>query len=72
VNVSELDVVEITDDLPEGFVEGARGTVVAVHGETSTVEFLDQDGHTIGLFELPVASLDVVERAGSRSFARDD
>lgn len=62
--IVELDVVEITSDLPQGFVEGARGTVVAVHGDGCTVEFLDPDGYTIGLFEIPMVDLKVIEHAG--------
>ncbi|MFA5844184.1 MAG: DUF4926 domain-containing protein [Coriobacteriia bacterium] len=62
--IVELDVVEITSDLPQGFVEGARGTVVAVHGDGCTVEFLDPDGYTIGLFEIPMVDLEVIEGAG--------
>lgn len=67
--IHELDVVEVTSDQPGGLVQGARGTVVAVHQGSCTIEFVDADGYTIGLFELPAGDLEVVERAGSESEA---
>lgn len=71
--IAELDVVEVTADLPEGLVEGARGTCVALHHGTCTVEFLDPDGYTIGLFEIPAEHLEVVEHAGhGASYGRED
>jgi len=68
----ELDYVEVTSDLPEGLVEGARGTVVAVHRDSCSVEFVDADGYTIGLFEIPASRLEVVEPASRASVARED
>ncbi len=56
----ELDVVEVTADQPSGVVEGARGAVVAVHAGECTVEFLDAQGFTIGLFEIATGDLEVV------------
>lgn len=70
-DIRELDVVEVVADLPEGFVEGARGAVVAVHEDTCTVEFVDAEGFTIGLFELPKDKLHVVERSGA-SIGREE
>lgn len=70
---AELDVVEVTADQGSGVVEGARGTVVAVSGNTCTVEFVDRAGYTIGLFEIPVADLELVTRtAANASIARED
>mgnify|MGYP001081103951 CR=1 FL=1 len=57
---AELDVVEVTADLPCGIIEGARGTIVDVRSDEYTVEFLDHDGYTIGLFEIPASDLEVV------------
>ncbi|MDF1543153.1 MAG: DUF4926 domain-containing protein [Anaerosomatales bacterium] len=56
----ELDVVEVTTDQPSGLVEGARGAVVAVRTRECTVEFIDADGFTVGLFEIPTSDLEVV------------
>ncbi len=64
--IAELDIVEVAADTSEGFVSGARGTVVAVHDGSCTVEFLDPDGYTIGLFEFRTANL---ERVDPRAFA---
>lgn len=58
--LAELDVVELTEDLESGLVEGARGTVVAVHDRSCTVEFVGPDGLTIGLFEIMTDKLEVV------------
>ena len=70
---AELDTVEVIADQDTGLVEGARGTVVALSGDTCTVEFLDSAGYTIGLFEIPASDLRVVPRnhAGA-SVARED
>ena len=57
---ADLDVVEVIADLPCGIVEGARGTVVDVRPGEYTVEFLDSDGYTIGLFEIAEEHLEVV------------
>jgi hypothetical protein len=62
--IAELDVVEVTADLPQGLVEGARGTVVAVHEDSCTVEFVGNDGYTLGLFEIAKRDLAVVQHAG--------
>jgi len=71
--LAELDLVEVTEDLESGLVEGARGTVVALHGRSCTVEFIDADGHTIGLFEIPADKLEPVTYGGSSaSVVRED
>lgn len=57
---ADLDVVEVTSDLPCGVVAGARGTIVDVRPGEYTVEFLDRDGYTIGLFEIPESDLEIV------------
>ena len=71
--VVELDMVEVTEDLEGGLVGGARGTVVAVHDRSCTVEFVGPDGYTIGLFEIPTDKLEPV-RFGNldASVARED
>lgn len=69
----ELDVVEVTADQEQGLVEGARGTVVAVHTTSCTVEFIGSDGFTVGLFEIAKQDLAVVEHAGyGASVGRED
>jgi hypothetical protein len=71
--IQELDLVEVTTDQRIGLVEGARGTVVAVHDDSCTVEFTDGGGHPIGLFEIPTVDLERVDLAGSRaSISRED
>ncbi len=57
---AELDVIEVTTDLACRIVEGARGTIVDVRSDEYTVEFLDRDGYTIGLFEIAASDLEVV------------
>lgn len=59
--LQELDVVELTEDTPEGLVEGARGVIVGMHSDICTVEFVGPDGYTIGLFELPKSILEWVD-----------
>ena len=59
--ISELDYVEVGKDQPEGLVEGARGTAVSVHSDFCLVEFVDSDGYTIGLFDVPTADLRLVQ-----------
>ena len=59
--IRELDLVELKQDLPSGLVGGARGVAVALHGETCTVEYTDADGLTIGLFEIPLSTLDLAD-----------
>jgi hypothetical protein len=71
--IAELDVVEVTSDLPLGLVEGARGTVMAINGDNCTVEFLDCDGYTIGLFEISAGDLEIISSyPASASVARED
>ena len=71
--IVELDVVEVTSDLPQGLIEGARGTVVAVHTDSCTVEFVGGDGYTLGLFEINKHDLAVVQHAGyGASLGRED
>jgi len=72
-HIAELDLVEVSEDLRGGLVEGARGTVLAVHEGTCTVEFVDAGGLTIGLFEIPSDKLERVDRIGfGASVARED
>jgi hypothetical protein len=59
--IAELDMVELTEDVPCGLVEGARGAVVSIHGADCTVEFVGPDGYTIGLFELPLRVVEWVD-----------
>lgn len=71
--IAELDLVEIASDLPVGLIEGARGTVMAVHESTASVEFVGADGFAVGLFEVPVDELVVIERTGAgASFGHED
>ena len=71
--IEELDLVELTEDMPSGLVGGARGVAVAIHGETCTVEYLDVDGFTIGLFEIPMSKLERAEPTPfGASVARED
>ena len=54
-------------------MEGARGTVVAVHEGSCTVEFVDAGGLTVGLFEIPSDKLERADRIGfGASVARED
>ncbi len=51
-NLNELDMVELTTDLPDrGLTSGTIGTVVLVHGEgrAYVVEFVDRSRNTIGI-----------------------
>ena len=68
----ELDVVEVMADQESGIVEGARGVVVAVTGDTCTVEFVDSAGYTIGLFEIPRGDLRPVPTNLGMSVAREE
>lgn len=71
--LAELDIVELTEDTPEGLVEGARGTLVGIQGDVCTVEFVGPDGYTIGLFELPKSILEWVDPLMRyESVARED
>jgi hypothetical protein len=71
--ICELDVVEVVRDQPYGLVGGARGTVVAQCGDSCTVEFVDPQGFTVGLFEVPVRDLERVEPlAIDATVARED
>lgn len=66
--IAELDVVELIEDQPQGLVSGARGTVVAVHTDSCSVEFVDAEGFTLGLFEIPARYLVVIQPTGGRTF----
>jgi hypothetical protein len=71
--ISELDIVEVVRDQPYGLVGGARGTVVARCGDSCTVEFVDPQGFTVGLFEVPVGDLERAELLVSgAAVARED
>ena len=50
MKLKELDVVELTKELPQ-IPQGTQGTVVFVYpGKTEVeVEFVDQEGNTIGI-----------------------
>lgn len=73
IEISELDVVEVQKDQPSGIAEGAKGTVVDLRVDAATVEFLDRDGYTIGMFEIPLVDLQLVWRYGDRaSLAREE
>jgi hypothetical protein len=72
-SIIDLDYIEVTKDQDSGVVEGARGTVVDARGEWCTVEFLDPDGYTVGLFEILAADLEVLEHFGAHaSVAREE
>lgn len=50
--IPELEVIELTEDLPEHHLRaGDIGTVVDAREDESTVEFVRQDGHTLALAE---------------------
>ena len=68
--VAELDYVEVEKNQPGGLVDGARGTAIAVHTDSCTIEFVDPDGYTIGLFEVPTDDLRVV--VSGASVAREE
>lgn len=71
--IRELDLVELKEDMPSGLVGGARGVAVALHGDTCTVEYVDADGLTIGLFEIPLSKLDRAEPMSlGASIAREE
>ena len=71
--LAELDYVEVTADLSQGIVEGARGTIVSIQTDICTVEFVDADGFTIGLVEIPASQLELVEPSPyGPSIARED
>jgi hypothetical protein len=50
VRIKELDVVELTKELPQ-IPQGTKGTVVFVYsgGSEVEVEFVDQEGNTLGV-----------------------
>ena len=54
-----LDVVALTDDLPErGLVRGQVGTIVeSLASDAFEVEFSDNDGRTYALFALKTSQL---------------
>lgn len=60
--INELDVVALTEDLPnEKLVRGQVGTVVHVHTPTAfEVEFCDNQGRTYGLLTLRADQLMVL------------
>jgi len=73
VEIKELDLVEVTEDLPNGIVEGAQGVAVGIQSDTCTVEFIDGQGYTIGLIDIPKGFLEVVNLLPSgESVARED
>ena len=58
--IKELDVVVITQDVPEhGLISGDVGTVVHCYGddEAYEVEVVAANGHTVALLTLPSASV---------------
>ena len=71
--ISELDYVQVDKNQPGGLVEGARGTAVSVHSDFCLVEFVDPDGYTIGLFDIPTDELHAVQAPESgASVAREE
>lgn len=60
--IDELDVVALTDDLPEkGLRRGQVGTVVMVHAsDVFEVEFSDNQGHTYAMLTLKAEQLIVL------------
>ena len=59
-NIKLLDVVALTEDLPEEkLFKGQVGTVVEVYkeGEAFEVEFVDREGRTYGLITLKARQL---------------
>ena len=58
--IKELDVVVITQDVPEhGLISGDVGTVVHCYGdgEAYEVEVVAANGHTVALMTLPASSV---------------
>jgi hypothetical protein len=55
VKLRELDVVELTKELGT-MPKGTQGTVVLVYpqGKWVEVEFVDQEGNTVGVESVPV------------------
>ena len=58
-NVKLLDVVALTEDLPEkDLCRGQVGTVVELYkDEAAEVEFVDNEGQTYALTAVPLGSL---------------
>ena len=51
--MKELDIVALTEDIPElGLKANDTGTVVDVGKNSYTVEFMTRDGHTIAVIPL--------------------
>jgi hypothetical protein len=61
--VQELDYIEVTEDLANGLVSGAKGTAVAVFDTYCMVEVVDGlDGSTIGIFDVPLDAVRILSR----------
>ena len=67
--IEELDVVALTEDLPnEGLSRGQVGTVVALLApEVVEVEFVDNDGRTYALVTLRADQLMVLHYEAQRA-----
>lgn len=62
--IPELEVVALTQDLPEHSLKaGDIGTVVAAAEDEYTVEFVRQDGHTIALVDVALNQIRQIDRA---------
>lgn len=55
------DIVKLAQD-SQGLPRGSQGTVVDEFDGGATVEFLDEDGSTRGLIDIPLSQLRLVER----------
>ena len=64
MRLEELDVVELTREFPH-LARGTQGTVVLVYpsGRQVEVEFVDQEGNTLGVESVPTDFLRKVARA---------
>jgi hypothetical protein len=65
IRMREHDHVELTRAAP-GHPVGDRGAIVSIGDEQALVEFVDDEGRTLDLAELPVAAL---RRVTARSAA---
>ena len=67
--ISELDVVQLTIDIPQHNLRSSdRGTVVAVYGDSEAyeVEFVDADGYTRALLTLTPKQIRPVPKSRKR------
>jgi hypothetical protein len=64
-SVREHDHVELTQEA-SGHAAGSRGTIVSLGTDRALVEFVDGEGRTMDLADLP---LDVLRRVPTRTAA---